>query len=65
MSGRVSFIGPKYDYFANATKTWLVIKKKHIEAATASFAVTSVQVTSSGRRYLGAAIGEQKFGQKN
>ena len=49
--------GPKYGYFANATKTWLVTKGKHLVTATASFANTGVQVTSDGRPYLGAAFG--------
>lgn len=53
--------GPKYGYFANATKTWLVTKEKHLATATASFADTGVQVTSEGRPYLGAAFGTEEF----
>ena len=34
-------IGPCFGYFANATKTWLVIKEKHLTTATALFANTS------------------------
>ena len=34
--------GPKYGYFANATKTWLVTKVKHLATATASFLLTQV-----------------------
>lgn len=41
--------GPKFGYFANATKTWLVTKEKHLAIAKASFANTGVQVTSEGR----------------
>ena len=53
--------GPKYGYFANATKTWLVTKVKHLATATASLADTGVQVTSEGRPYLGTAFGTEEF----
>ena len=46
---------------ANATKTWLVTKGKHLATATASFANTGVQATSDGRPYLGAAFGTEDF----
>ena len=53
--------GPKFGYFPNATKTWLITKEKHLATATASFANTGVQVTAEGRPYLGAAIGSEEF----
>ena len=53
--------GPKFGYFTNATKTWLVTKEKHLATSTASFANTGVQVTADGRPYLGAAIGTEEF----
>ena len=40
---------PKFGYYANANKTWLVTKGKHLAAATASFADT------------GAVIGSEEF----
>lgn len=49
---QLALLGPKYGYFANAAKTWLVMKGKHLEAATAAFADTGVKVTSEGRPYL-------------
>ena len=58
---QLSTQGPKYGYFANATKTWLVTKVKHLATATASFADTGVQVTSGARPYLGAAFGTEEF----
>ena len=54
-------IGPCFGYFANATKTWVVTKEKHLTTATALFANTGVKVTSEGRPYLGAAIGKPEF----
>ena len=53
---QLSTQGPKYGYFANATKTWLVTKVKHLATATASFADTGVQVTSGARPYLGLLL---------
>ena len=38
--------GSEYDYFAKATKTWLVTKGGHLAAAAASIAITGVLVTS-------------------
>ena len=58
---QLSTQGPKYGYLANATKTCLVTKVKHLATATASFADTGVQVTSEGRPYLGAAFGTEEF----
>ena len=48
--------GPKFGYFPNATKTWLITKEKHLTTATASFANTGVQVTAEGRPYLATAL---------
>ena len=47
--------------FANPSKTWLVTKESYFENATNIFAGTGVNVTSSGRPYLGAAIGSEQF----
>ena len=45
------------DVFPNASKTWLVTKEGLHEAPVSIFANTGVNVTPSGRPYLGAAIG--------
>jgi len=58
---QLTSLGPKFGYFANAVKTWLVTKEEHISTATVLFANTSVQVTSGGRPYLGTAIGSHEF----
>ena len=57
--------GPKFGYFANATKTWLVTKEKFLTAARATFADTGIEITSEGRPYLGAAIGTEEFVQSH
>ena len=58
---QLTSLGPKFGYFANAVKTWLVTKEEHISTAAALFANTGVQVTSEGRPYLGTAIGSHEF----
>ncbi len=57
----LSTLGPKFGYFPNPQKTWLVTKEKHLSSATTLFANTGVQVTSEGRPYLGAALGTEEF----
>ena len=58
---RVSTIGPKYGYYANAKKTVLVVKAVHAEKAKQLFEGTDVQIAETGARHLGAAIGDQNF----
>ena len=54
--------GPKFGYFPNGEKTWLVVKEKDYEEATRIFATTKVQITTQGRRLLGVALGTGEFG---
>ena len=59
----ISTQGPRYGYFPNASKTWLVTKKDLLPNAMQAFADTDVQVTTDGRPYLGAALGTEEFAQ--
>ena len=36
--------GPDYGYHTNASKTWLIVKENHLEAAKAAFQGTEVQI---------------------
>ena len=58
---QLALLGPKFGYFANDVKTWLVTKEAHFSTASALFANTGVQVTTEGRPYLGSAIGSREF----
>ena len=57
----ISSIGPSFGYFPNAVKTHLIVKPDFLDQATRLFEGTNVQITSSGQRHLGAAIGSQFF----
>lgn len=54
-------VGPMYGYYPNAAKTWLVVKADHIEEARRLFKNTGVQISTEGRRELGAPLGSQSF----
>ncbi len=57
----INKIGPKYGYFTNATKTWLVTKERHLSKAEAAFENTGVKITASGRPYLGTPLGTEEY----
>ena len=54
-------LGPKYGYYPNATKTWLIVKEGHLEEARTIFEGTGVAITAEGKRHLGAVIGTPTF----
>ena len=54
-------VGPSYGYFANPGKTWLIVKDDHLPRATELFADTGVNITTEGKRHLGAALGPRPF----
>ena len=59
---QLNFLGPKFGYYPNAAKTWLVVKNNFsASAAAAAFANTGVKITSEGRPYLGVPIGTDDF----
>ena len=53
--------GPDYGYFANASKTCLIVKEGYKDEAESTFGGTQVVITDEGSRYLGSAIGRQSF----
>ncbi len=57
----INEIGPKYGYFTNATKTWLVTKERHLSKAEAAFENTGVKITASDRPYLGTPLGTEEY----
>ena len=49
--------GPKYGYFPNPSKSYLVVKSQHMDKATRIFKGTGVMIQSYAQRDLGAVIG--------
>ncbi len=43
--------GPKFGYFTNTNKTWLLTKIDHYSKAVTAFAGTGVKITTEGRPY--------------
>ena len=58
---KIISLWPKYGHFANPEKTWLIVKPEHQQSAEQLFRDSGVNITSEGRRHLGAAIGQKSF----
>ena len=48
--------GPRYGYHPNPSKTWLVDKPEHHQAAVKEFQNTGINITDDRREYLGASV---------
>ena len=42
---QLQLIGPDYGYLPNASKTWLIVKKHKLEAATPTFLGMGINIT--------------------
>ena len=58
---KLNRFGPSFGYFPNTAKTWLLVKEPELAEAHELFADTGVQITTEGRRLLGALIGTEEF----
>jgi hypothetical protein len=54
-------IGEQYGYYPNASKTWLIVKEEHANAAEDHFRHTGIRMSIDGHRHLGAALGSRHF----
>ena len=57
-------LGPKYGYFPNATKSYLIVKPEKRKEAKKIFEDTDITICNTGKRYLGGAIGTDTFLQE-
>lgn len=55
--------GPLYGYYANPSKTVLIVKKEKMDEAQALFDGTGLKVTTDANRYLGSALGSEESAQ--
>ena len=53
--------GARYGYHPNAVKTNLVVKVEHAATARELFAGTGINITTEGKRHLGAAVGSRSY----
>ena len=59
---KLNEIGPAYGYYPNAPKTWLILKSPELrERAEELFGGSGVNITTDGKRHIGAALGTQEF----
>ena len=54
-------IGPKIGYYPKPTKSWLIVKPEKLNLAKTIFNDTGINVTSEGKRHLGAVIGSLEY----
>ena len=54
-------LGPKFGYYPEASKTWLIVKNEFYDIANTNFKRTKINVTSNGKRHLGAVIGSRAY----
>ena len=54
-------IGPKYGYFPEPSKSWLIVKPKHLNRARNIFSDSSINITTDGRKHLGAVVGSKLY----
>ena len=53
--------GPQFSYYPNAVKTFLLVKPEKYNEAANVFQDTGVEITCTGRRYLGGTLGTRAF----
>ena len=53
--------GPDLGYHPNAGKCWLVTKPEKEETAWSIFEETAINITTEGRKHLGAALGSRSY----
>ena len=58
---RLCELGPKFGYYPEASKTWLIVKNDFYEMTNTTFKSTKINVTSNGKRHLGTVIGSRSY----
>jgi len=53
--------GPALGYYPNAKKCWLVVKPEKLKEANDVFSGTGINITTEGRKHLGAALGQRSY----
>ena len=56
--------GPDLGYYPNAGKCWLVTKPDKEETARSIFEETVINITTEGRKHLGAVLGSRSYSEQ-
>ena len=57
----INEFGPAIGYYPNAKKSCLIVKEEYPEEAQRIFSDTTIEITTSGQRHLGAVIGSEEY----
>ena len=52
---------PKFGYFPEGSKSWLIVNEKVVKKAQSVFKDTNIKFTTEDQRHLGAVIGSETF----
>ena len=58
-------MGPKFGYFPEGSKSWLIEKEKVVQKALSVFKETNIKITTEGQQNLGAAMGSETLKQRH
>ena len=56
-------MGPKFGYFPEGSKPWIIVRENAKERAQTIFDNTKIKITTDGQKHLGAVIGTANFKQ--
>ena len=57
----LTIIDPKFGYYPEPTKTWLLVKPYPPQRTNKTFSGTKIKITTEGQRYLGGTVGTKEF----
>ena len=57
----ITKVGPNFGYFPNPRKTVIIVKPSALEEAEELFKDQGIQITTDGKRHLGAVLGKPEF----
>ena len=56
-------LGPKFGYYPEGSRSWLINRKNTEEHAESIFRITNKKITTESKRHLGVVIGTTNYRQ--